>query len=80
MVKASPNDKAMAKKETTEIEIWHNDINLMTVNAPPKEPSKCAIKSLDFLFSSEELQDGILFQSKRSPKPALDPNRVTKLF
>ncbi|CAB4038822.1 Hypothetical predicted protein, partial [Paramuricea clavata] len=48
MVKASSNDKAMAKKETTEIEIWHNDINLMT--------------------------------SKRSPKPALDPNRVTKLF
>jgi hypothetical protein len=52
----------------------------MTVNAPPKEPSKCAIKLLDFLFSSEELQDGILFQSKRSPKPALDPDRVTKLF
>jgi hypothetical protein len=47
----------------------------MTVNAPPKEPSKCAI-----LFSSEEFQDGILFQSKRSPKPALDPDRVTKLF
>ena len=55
----------------------------MTVNAPPKEPSKCAIKLLDFLFSSEdseELQDGILFQSKRSPKPALDSDRVTKLF
>jgi hypothetical protein len=52
----------------------------MTVNAPPKEPSKCAIKLLDFLFSSEKLQDGILFQSKRSPKPALDPDRVTKLY
>ena len=52
----------------------------MTINAPPNEPSKCAIKLLSRLFSVDELENGILFQSKRSTKPALDPTRVTKLF
>lgn len=52
----------------------------MNVNAPPKEPSKCAIKLLSCLFSPDELETGILFESKRSPKLPLDAARVTKLF
>jgi hypothetical protein len=52
----------------------------MNVSAPVKEPGKCAIKLISQLFSDEELMEGILFETKRSPKPALDPERVTKLF
>ena len=45
-----------------------------------KEPHKYALKLLSRLFTNEELAEGILFKTKRSPKPSLDTERVTKLF
>lgn len=59
---------------------WHNGINLMNAKAPPKEPHKCALNLLDMLFQKQELGEGILFQSRRSNKPALDEARVSKMF
>lgn len=52
----------------------------MNILAPVKEPGKCAIKLLNHLFSEEELKEEILFKTARSPKPALDQERVGKLF
>ena len=52
----------------------------MNMSAPVKEPGKCAIKLLNHLFSEEEFKEGILFKTTRSPKPALDQERVDKMF
>ncbi len=52
----------------------------MNVSAPAKEPGKCAIRLLNYLFTEEELKEGILFTTKRSAKPGLDGQRVSKLF
>ena len=49
------------------------------MSAPLKEPGKCAF-ILNHLFSEEELKEGILFKITRSPKPALDQERVEKMF
>jgi hypothetical protein len=50
------------------------------MNANPKTPETFALKMLEKLFEEEELACGILFESTRSRKTALDSNRVAKLF
>ena len=52
----------------------------MNVSAPIKEPGKCSIKLLNRMFSEEELTERILFATKISPKPALDAEKVSKMF
>ena len=54
--------------------------NLLLVDAPPKEPAKCALKLMDILFSLEELQNHTFGNSKKSLKPALDDVRVGMLL
>ena len=52
----------------------------MTIKAPLKEPTKCALKLLGALFTKSDLQDRLLLQSSRSTKAGLDQSKVSKLF
>ena len=52
----------------------------MAVTVFPKEPQKTALKLLDVMFSDEDLAKGIVFKTKRSSKPCLDQDKVSKLF
>ena len=53
-------------------------INLMRLSVPT--PYAFALAACDVLFTKEELATSLLFSSKKSSKPALDPKRVQVLL
>ena len=53
-------------------------INLMRL--PAATPYAFGLAVMDVLFTKEELSSSLLFSSKKSNKPALDPKRVEKLL
>ncbi len=64
------------KKETNDVII--NGVNILRI--PSRDVYAYALSLLDILFSKEELSQSLLFQSKKSKKSALDPERVQKLL
>lgn len=55
-----------------------NGIYLLKIEA--KDSYAYGRNLLDVLFTKSEQKNGILLQSKKSSKPALDPERVQLLF
>ena len=68
-VEKGSKDEALPEAEKRNTKEVLHIMDKFCVNAPAKElPSKCAIKWLSSLFSPNELEEGILFQSKRFAK------------
>ena len=47
---------------------------------PSRDAYAFALQLMDVLFTKEELASSLIFQSKKSDKPALDPQRVQQLL
>ena len=55
-----------------------NGVNISRL--PVKDAYAYGLALLDVFFTKEELRTSLMYQSSRSPKPALDDKRVTKLL
>ena len=55
-----------------------NGVNLQRI--PARDAYSYGLALLDALFSRDELGQSLVFRSKKSSKPGLDPLRVEKLF
>ena len=47
---------------------------------PSRDAYAFALQLMDVLFTKEELASSLIFQSKKSDKPALHPQRVQQLL
>ncbi|XP_028416798.1 uncharacterized protein LOC114541003 [Dendronephthya gigantea] len=73
-------ESSPATENTEDTAIWYRGENLMKLKVCEDEPYKYALKLLSKFFTPEELQDGILFKSRRSIKQPLDPAKVEIVF
>ena len=55
-----------------------NGINVMRISS--RDAYRFTLQLMDVLFMKEELASSLIFQSKKSDKPALDPQRVQQLL
>ncbi len=55
-----------------------NGVNLMRI--PARDAYSYGLQLMDILFTKEELSKSLLFKSKKSDKPSLEQERVSRLL
>ena len=69
---------AVDVKEEGESSSTENGVNVMRI--PARDEYSFALNLMDMMFTKAELASSLLFKSKKSEKPELDPIRVQRML
>ncbi len=72
-----PKDNGCAVKKEDE-EVVVNDIHVLRL--PSRDAYAYALQLMDVYFTKEELAKSLVFKSKKSSKPPLDPKKVEQIL